>query len=305
MNTLLHLTARILIGLVQALPLGLVVILGRASGAVAWHLDRRHRRVALANLKLAFPEKTEREIRGIARENFRRLGENYLGGIKTAGMDADDIRRILTLRGREHLATEADGHNLVFAIGHFGNFELYARAGLFLPGWRFGVTYRGLKQPALNRLLVALRERSGTLFFERRQDSGAMKAALREGGLTMSFLADQHAGDNGARLPFLGHECSTSTAPAVFALRYRCALHTAICSRTAPGRWRIELGPAIPTHKDGHARSVEAITTDVNAALEIAVRKDPANWFWVHRRWKPASRRQQARRKPPTETGND
>jgi KDO2-lipid IV(A) lauroyltransferase len=37
----------------------------------------------------------------------------------------------------------------------------------------------------------------------------------------------------------------------------------------------------------GHPRSVEAITTDINRAFERAVRKDPANWFWVHNRWKP------------------
>jgi lauroyl/myristoyl acyltransferase len=305
MDALLYLFARALIGTLQLLPLGLAVRLGRLGGAIAWHLDRRHRRVALENLSAAFPEKPAEEIRAIARENFKRLGENYLGGIKTASLSEGAIRRALTLDGRPHLPSRADGRNIVFAIGHFGNFELYARVGLFLPEWRFGVTYRGLKQPALNRLLVDLREKSGTLFFERRQDGRALKAAMREHGITMAFLADQHAGDNGARLPFLGRECSTTTAPAVFALRYRCDLHTAICRRTAPGRWRIEFGPAIPTRTEGRSRPIEAITADINAALEQAVRADPANWFWVHRRWKPPSRIQRAREtQNPAEAGD-
>jgi KDO2-lipid IV(A) lauroyltransferase len=52
-------------------------------------------------------------------------------------------------------------------------------------------------------------------------------------------------------------------------------------------QWRIEAGPEIMTHENGAARSSEAIMRDVNHAFEIAVKRDPANWFWVHNRWKP------------------
>jgi KDO2-lipid IV(A) lauroyltransferase len=51
-------------------------------------------------------------------------------------------------------------------------------------------------------------------------------------------------------------------------------------------KWRLELGEKIPTHENGRPRSSEDIMRDVNRALEAAVRRDPANWFWVHRRWK-------------------
>jgi lauroyl/myristoyl acyltransferase len=47
------------------------------------------------------------------------------------------------------------------------------------------------------------------------------------------------------------------------------------------------MGEEIPTREGGKARSVEAITRDINHAFEVAVRRDPANWFWVHNRWKP------------------
>ena len=120
---------------------------------------------------------------------------------------------------------------------------------------------------------------------------GRLKGALNETGLLLGLLADQHAGNNGLRLPFFGHECSTSAAPAIFALRYRCPLHTAICYRIGLARWRIETGDEIPTFDNGHSRSVRAITLDINHALEAAVRRDPANWFWVHNRWKPAKKK--------------
>lgn len=297
LDRLLYILGRALIGTIQSLPLPLVGCLGHLGGALAWHLDRRHRETALENLTLAFPEKSAAEINALARENFRRLGESYACGIKTAGMNGTALRRVLTYKGVDHIGPRADGHNVVFAIGHFGNFELYTRASLFMPGWRLGATYRALRQPSLTRLMVKLRSQSGVRSFERRRDSQALKAAMRQGGLLMSFMADQHASASGVILPFFGRECSTLTAPAVFALRYDSPLHTAVCRRVAFCRWSVEIGPRIPTHEAGHPRSVEAIMTDVNAALETAIRADPANWFWVHRRWKPPTQKQLARSK--------
>jgi KDO2-lipid IV(A) lauroyltransferase len=170
------------------------------------------------------------------------------------------------------------------AIGHFGNFELYARFGQFVPLFKCAATYRALKQPAFDRILLALRERSDCRFFERRRDGAALKAAMNGTGLLLGLLADQSS--KGVRIPFLGHDCDTSTAPAVFALRYHCPLHTAICYRIGLARWRIEVGDEIPARDNGRARPVAEIMREVNRAFEVAVRRDPANWFWVHRRWK-------------------
>jgi lauroyl/myristoyl acyltransferase len=116
---------------------------------------------------------------------------------------------------------------------------------------------------------------------------------MNDTGLLLGLLADQSS--KGVRIPFLGHDCDTSTAPAVFALRYHCPLHTAICYRTGLAHWEIEVGDEIPTRENGAPRSTGAIMRDVNRAFEVAVRRDPANWFWVHRRWKPAEPKAQNR----------
>jgi lauroyl/myristoyl acyltransferase len=289
METLLYLFARWLVALIQALPLNSAARLGRAGGALAYWFDARHRRVALRNLALCFSqEKTPVEIRALAKEHFRRLGENYASAIKTAVMTPEAMRPHIEFTGAEKILPhqpDQDPQSRIVAIGHFGNFELFARFGQFVPVFKCATTYRGLRQTSLNRLMQELRERSGCLFFERRTGAAALKAAMSGTGLLLGLLADQRAA-GGLRLPFLGHECSTSTAPAIFALRYRCPLHTAICYRVAPARWRIDLGEEIPTRENGQPRPVKEIMADVNRAFEIAVRRDPANWFWVHDRWK-------------------
>ena len=145
----------------------------------------------------------------------------------------------------------------------------------------------------LNQLLQSLRERSGCRFFERRFEAAALKATMNEPGILLGLLADQHAGQGGLRLPFLGHDCSTSAAPAIFALRYHGALYTGICFRVGLARWQVEAGEQIPTHEEGRPRPTSDIMRDINQAFEVAVRRDPANWFWVHKRWKQSGARSQ------------
>ena len=294
METVLYCITFTLVKCFQALPLRWVAWIGRRFGALAYLLDARHRRIALSNLTLCFgQEKAPAEIRALAKEHFRRLGENYCSAVKTASMSWEELSQSVEFVHVEKLLDRQAGPRLqsyLVAIGHFGNFELYARFTAFMPGFRCATTYRALKQPSLNRLMQSLRERSGCQFFERRTEAAALKAALAEPPLMLGLLADQHAGRNGVWVPFFGRECSTSGAPAVLALRYRCLLQTGFCYRVGLGRWRIEAGDAIPTYENGRPRSVEAITLDINRAFELAVRKDPANWFWVHNRWKPPER---------------
>jgi len=299
MDTLIYWPARALVVMIQALPLTMVARLGRGVGALAFYLSARYRRVTLQNLTMVFgPEKSPAEIRELARENFRRIGENYLCAIRTAAMTFDELKPHVEFVGTEHLPQktgEAQPPNLIMALGHFGNFELSARFHDLRPDYQCATTYRALKQPALNRLMQDLRGNSGCLFFERRTDGPLIRAAMARGGLILGLASDQSS--KGLRAPFLGHDCDTTLAPAVFALRYHTRLYTAFCFRVGLAKWRLELGDPIETHENGRPRSSEDIMRDVNLSLEKAVRRDPANWFWVHRRWKGS------RPKTPMEDG--
>jgi len=288
MDQLLYGAARALIACIQCLPLIWVARLGRVGGGLAFFLDARHRRVALRNLTMCFgKEMSAEDIRSLAQENFRRIGESFACAVKTASMTFEELRQHVEFVMPPEFTTGTQLNRVVAAIGHFGNFELYARFGQFVPGYKSATTYRGLRQPSLNRLMQSMREHSGCSFFERRFEGHALRVFMKGAHVILGLLADQHAGDAGLRLPFLGQDCSTSAAPAIFALRYDCALYTGICYRIGLARWRIEAGNPIRLHENGAPRSTAAIMLEINHAFEAAVRRDPANWFWVHNRWKP------------------
>jgi KDO2-lipid IV(A) lauroyltransferase len=260
-----------------------------------YYLDARHRRVAVNNLLACLGNShSKKEIISLARENFCRIGEVYLSALKTAAIPGDKIGSVLSVKGAENLslAKREDGSlpSFLFAVGHFGNFEMYAKAGFFLPGYEFSTTYRGFRQKWLERLILSLRNKSGAKFFDRRWEGGKLRSFMKRQGTITGLLADQSAGRSGLRLSFLGRPCSVTPAPAILALRYNLGLHGCFCRRLGLGRWEIELYPEIPTRLNGHARPIENIMSDINSLYESFILEDPANWFWVHNRWKNPDR---------------
>ena len=121
--------------------------------------------------------------------------------------------------------------------------------------------------------------------------------------IILGLLTDQHGGDHGLRLPFLGHDCSTTRrrrfSPCVTIANFTPPFATASGWRNGGSNW----AKKFPRTKTASRVRSQDIMRDVNRAFETAVRRDPANWFWVHHRWKPApkksrveSRKSKARR---------
>src|SRR5262245_7336438 len=145
MNFLLYFIARGLVSFLQALPITWVAQIGRVGGGLFYYVDARHRRVATRNIGLAFPEKPVAEVKAVAKENFRRIGENWCCAVKTAAMTFEQLKPHMQVVGVEKLLPKSPTEtspSRVFAIGHFGNFELFAHAVHILPSYQGATTYR-------------------------------------------------------------------------------------------------------------------------------------------------------------------
>ncbi len=289
-DTVIYIIACVIIWLTSVIPIKCLAWAGRQMGRLAWHIDRRHRLVATRNIVAAFPELDPDDCLNLAKENFHRLGETYACILKTGGMNDEQIKQVLTIEGYERIEevlTNNPKARIILAIGHYGNFELFSWISLGAPSAQIATTYRALRENKLNKLLLELRAASGCLYFERRTEGAQLKETMKRPHIMLGLLADQNAGEGGLWLPVFGRETSVSPAPAVFAQRYQCRLFPSACFRISAGRWKIELGEEIPVRENGQRRSTEAITRDIIEAQEKTIRRDPANWFWVHNRWKP------------------
>ncbi|MDQ3117833.1 MAG: lipopolysaccharide heptosyltransferase II [Verrucomicrobiota bacterium] len=275
---------RAALALLCALPLRLVFFLGETLGFLAWLLLPGYRRLARRNVEIAFgEEKSASEKDRIVRHHFRRLGANLLSGMKLNSMPIEEVDERVTTGGTEevHRILQA-GRPIVFVLSHLGNWELFAQIFPYhFRDTRLGTVYQRLGNPYLDRFVRQQRGRFRVELFDRSEGFAEAIRLLRGGGM-VGILSDQHAGDHGMWTPFFGRLASTSPLAGLLCKRTGAALIAASLYTVGPGKWRMTFQPAEDLPND----SVEALTAKANAMIADEIRLAPADWFWVHNRWK-------------------
>lgn len=287
---------RLLIKFIQLLPFDVLMGLAKCIGDLGWWLDPIHRRVILKNLEIALGDsrgnRMEDALIRLGRESFVRFVENTFAAAWIAGRADYEIRKMIEVTGvQEHLLpAKTQNRGVIHVMFHLGNWEALARIVAQIPGIQFSTIYQPLKNPYLNRMIAHWRKRSGVELINRHHGFVDVIRRLRRGE-AVGMLVDQHAGDHGMWLPFFGRLASTTTLPAILARRTGATIIPIFCLSNFKGqgtpstRWRFEFGPPIHSTK----RSDGEIMMDIHRRLEEVIRRDPANWFWVHHRWKTPS----------------
>src|SRR4051812_46966907 len=282
MGLLVYWLYRALGGVLGKLPLRTVVRLGRVVGWLGYWLAGSYRRMALGKLAIAFPEKRPRERRYIARAHFRTLVGNLFAAEKICRMPREQLRELITVEGLpilEKLAAEKRGFVLV--ISHLGNWELLAQVSPLVFPTATGSVYQRLGNAHMDAHIRAIRSRIGLALFERKEGLNAAVELLRNGG-GVGVLMDQHAGDAGVWCPLFGRLASTTSLPALLALRSGAALIPSAMHTNGIDRWKLVFDDFI----EPKGRDPGELTLRLNGALERQIARQPSDWFWVHNRWK-------------------
>lgn len=275
---------------VKHLPLGFSTAMGRLSGQLGYWLRFRQRRMAIENLNKAFPDLDDRELRWLARESFRRRGENLAAGAWTHFLAQGEAKEMFEVVGARHVTNEAGelDRNVLLAIPRIGNTEFCVRtASKFGDAEAIRMT-RPKKYPRLSKLVCEVRKKSGARFFDAENESVELGQQLLQPGQALGVIADRPpaAGADCVEVRFFKRLIKVSPDVAVLARRFGCPLHVVTCSRIKFGRWRYELSPAI-TLDDPKGRPLpnQVVMQDVFSLLEEAVERDPASWVWTEDRW--------------------
>jgi KDO2-lipid IV(A) lauroyltransferase len=293
---LVYLVLRLLVGFLQALPYRAACDLASALAWLIYRLDARHRAVALENLRHAFPGRfTEEELHRQVRAVYRHFCTLLIDIIHTPRrLHPNNWRRHVELDEPRWVDLLLGDRPLLLLTGHFGNWEMGGYA-LGLLGFTTHAVARPLDNPFVDDFLRSFRERTGQRLLAKKGDFDQMEALLANRGV-LATLADQDAGQRGLFVEFFGRPASTHKAVALLALEHRVPMLVAGVVRL-PGdlRYRILIEDVInPEEYDGRPDAVRAITQRFTAGLERLVRQAPAQYFWVHRRWKHQPRRKAA-----------
>jgi len=252
-------------------------------------LTQRHK-IALRNLRAAFPEKSDKELAIIARgmwDNAGRLFAEYVYLDKI--FDFEPFAKkpgLIEVSGRDlfiKLRDEKKPH--IFFTAHTGNFEL-----LPICAAAFDLNVTALFRPPNNpyiakRVLQARRTNMGHLVPSKAGSVWALAGVLEKGG-NVGVLVDQKF-NRGIRGSFFNRPVKTNPLLAKLARQFDCAVYPVRCIRLPEGRYRLELYPALalPRQADGTI-NIAAATQKLNIIVESWVREYPEQWMWFHKRWK-------------------
>jgi Kdo2-lipid IVA lauroyltransferase/acyltransferase len=264
------------------LPLGVLALLGRGLGLLLYAAAIERRRVGRINLRLCFPDMSERERRRLLRRHFQAFGRAVLERAIVWWAPKDRILRLVRIEGIEHW-TAHEGKPVIWLAPHF--------VGLDMGGTRIAAEYAAAsmysrqKDPRLDAILYHGRTRFVMPRLVSRQEGiRSLVRVIRE-GLPFYYLPDMDFGPrDSVFVPFFGVPTATITGLARIA-RLSRAVVVPVVTRQLPGGGGYVVR-FYPAWTDFPAGDVEADTRRMNAYIEERVLEMPEQYHWLHKRFK-------------------
>ena len=247
-------------------------------------------RTGRANLRLAFPEKSDAEREQILKgcwENLGRVAGEFVHLDKL--WDYDDSRpnagRIETFDASRFIGLYTDNAPALIFSAHLANWELAAIAGRKY-GLDSAVLFRPPSNPFIAELIHETRADMMSQLVPAGSAAGLFMGAVLDRGGHLGILVDQHR-KPGARVNFFGRPCWANVTIARLARQYDCPVHGARVIRLPNNRFRVELTRALALPRDADGLiDVDRATQAITSIVEGWVREHPEQWLWLHRRWR-------------------
>ncbi|MBN2119643.1 MAG: lysophospholipid acyltransferase family protein [Candidatus Omnitrophica bacterium] len=275
--------------LVKVFPFRFILAMGRGFGSLAYFFAGGLRKTALDNLRIAFSEeKSPRQIKEIARDSFRFMGEAgwemfyFLNNLKA-------VRECVEIRGLCNLKKALEKKRGVIAVtAHFGDFPLMCLR-LKEEGFIVNTMMRPMRDEKAGDFFYKLRTDAGvkTIFSYPRREAvfGSLKAL--DNNEIIVIQMDQNFGTGGVWVKFFDRLAATPVGPIVLGSRSGACLVPMFIVRKDEGRHSVFIEEEVPL--DTRPDKDEAILVNAikfTRIIESWIRKYPSLWGWIHRRWK-------------------
>lgn len=288
-DRLQYLGLRVVSMFLHSFPIDSNLEFAQHLGDLVYLIDRKHRERALANLRRSFPEFSDAQREELARSSMQELFMLIVEVLFTTRLiRIDSWRRYIELENFKPVVELLLKRNqgLIMLTGHYGNFEIlgYVLATLGFPT---ASVARPLDNRYVSQWLFGVREKHGQKVIAKKGATEEVIEVLEKHG-AVGFVADQNAGSKGLFVDFFGRKASTYKSIGLLAMEYQVPVVVGYARRLGK-RFRFQIGmqdiiwPADWKQQDDPLRY---ITQRYTKALEEVVRKDPGQYWWIHRRWK-------------------
>ena len=267
--------------LLARLPWPLARRLGPALGTPLRLLLRQRRRVVEVNLALCFPHLSESERADLLRANFRSLGMAVFEFLRAWWGPLAPLDRGFELIGLEHVRkVREEGRGVLLISPHFMTLETCTR--LLCGALPVAGMYRPHASPAMDWAVRRGRLRHASAMFARDELRPAIRH-LKSGGV-LWFAPDQETrrGDS-VFVPFFGQPAKSLSSTHAMARLSGARVLPLFHQRLDDGRYRVEIGPPL---EDFPSADAVADTARTMAVVEAAIRRAPAQYLWLHKRFK-------------------
>ncbi len=275
--------------IVKVIPEKSLYGFARVVSSAAYRFANKQKNIAFDSLKIAFgKDKDKKELDAIVRECFDIMAKSAVELMFL--MDKPErLRAKVDLEKREVLDKAlSEGNGVILVSAHFGNFPLLL-GRLALEGYNSAGIMRPMRDSRVEKLFKSKRDKFKvkTIYSQPRNVCvNETIETLRNNGIVFIPI-DQNFGTAGVFVNFFGRQAATATGPVIFAQRTKASIIPCFIVRGHDDRHRIVFEEPLVL-KDGKS-SQETILINIQALtdiIEFYIRKYPAQWGWIHRRWK-------------------
>jgi KDO2-lipid IV(A) lauroyltransferase len=275
--------------IINFMPAGWLYGFAQRIAKIGYRIAKKQRKIALESLSIAFGnEKSSQQIEQIVRDCFTFMAKAGLELMFL--MDRPHLlKKQVALAGKENLDKAlAKGNGVILVSAHFGNFPLML-ARLSLEGYKVGGIIRYMRDSRAEKMFMAKRTKLGikTIYSQPRKVCVDETIRSLRNNEVVFVPIDQNFGSGGVFVDFFGRKAATATGPVVLARRTRAVVLPCFILRQKDDTQKIIFEP--PFNLAEGRDSQETILINIQRLTDIIesyIRKYPAEWGWIHRRWK-------------------
>ncbi len=267
--------------IVSRLPVRVLRWLGWLSGHVFYVVSARRRNVVLTNLRLCFTQLNEPQLRQLAKAHFVLLGQSLWDRAWLWHAPQQVLQQRIRFEG--DFSVFEDSSPLIVLAPHFVGLDAGGVSMTLLKQIPMACVYVPLRNPYVEEWMMQGRNRSGRVRSVARNEGAQPLIQILRGGMRLHYSPDMDFGIQGAVwADFFGVPAATSNSLPRLAKLARARVCTLV-TRLTPDGYTIEIGPVWPSYPQGDA---QADTERMNHDIEARVLESPAQYYWVHKRFK-------------------